>query len=136
MNLWASLVPEQRIAYQPPVAKPQPDKRKQLLNDAALRSSASRTKREHRQAEIARLTELVKQQCATTTQGQELETKRKEFGIRQYEFARILGISRQHYSDIKHGRSTLHLAAIRRAFALGVDAGVLLGNLNSATRPD
>jgi len=128
MNMWAALVPEQRITHRHVVAKPQPDKREKRLNDAALRTSASRTKRELKQAEIARLMGLANSNGASQTQGGALEEKRRELGLKQYELADLLGVSKHYYSDVKAGRRTLHLAAARRAFALGVDAGVLLGN--------
>ena len=126
MNLWSSLVPEQRIAYQPPVAKPKEDKREQLLNDAALRSEKSRTKREQHKAEIARLMELANGKAANKTQGEALEEKRAELGLKKCELAAIIGVSKHYYSDLIAGRRMLHLAAARRAYALGVDAGVLL----------
>jgi len=128
MNMWAALVPEQRVVYQPPVAKPLPDKRKQLLDDAALRSSASRTKREQKQAEIARLMGLANSNGASQAQGGALEAKRKELGLKQCELAAIIGVSKHYYSDVKAGRRALHLSAIKRAYALGVGADVLLGN--------
>ena len=55
-----------------------------------------------------------------------LEFRRDQYGLKQYQFARLLGLSPSHYSDMLAGRRHITKEAIRRAFALGVPIDVLL----------
>lgn len=108
MNMWTALVPEQRVAYQQPVARQEEYKRKQFINDAEIMLA------------------------------QALEAKRHELGLTQVEFGAALGISQQQYNNIKSGRRAMCAPAIKRAYALGVGADVLLGNAEVSglsTRP-
>lgn len=55
-----------------------------------------------------------------------LEFRREQYGLTRTEFATILSMQRSHYNEVLNGKRALPLNAIRRAFALGVPAKVLL----------
>jgi len=55
-----------------------------------------------------------------------LEFRREQYGLTCYEFAAVLGITKSHYSEIRAGKRTLPLKAVKRAFRVGVPAEVLL----------
>lgn len=55
-----------------------------------------------------------------------LEFRREQYGLKAREFAAILGLTPQHYSEFANGRRNLPLNARIRAFAIGVPADVLL----------
>lgn len=55
-----------------------------------------------------------------------LEARREEEGMTQAEFAKVLGISPSLYSEVRSGKRRLSLDSRKRAFAIGIPAGVLL----------
>lgn len=54
-----------------------------------------------------------------------VEFRRDQFGLNDSEWAQVLGMAKQHYSDFKAGRRSLPITAMVRAFALGVPAECL-----------
>ena len=82
--------------------------------------AASKTTVERLKAEIA----AVKPPDVSINEA--LEFRRDQYGLKQYEFARLLGMTPTHYSDMMAGRRRITKEAIRRAFALGVPIEVLL----------
>lgn len=77
---------------------------------------------------VSNLMEIANGKPASKTLADALEEKRMEFGLMKHEFAAVIGVSRYFYSDVMAGRRHLYIDAARRAFALGVDAGVLMSN--------
>ncbi len=68
--------------------------------------------------------------------GSALEFRREAYGLSADEFAFVLGLQRSHYNEIVNGRRDMSKAAMRRAFAVGVPAAVLLQPVRrEATRP-
>lgn len=55
-----------------------------------------------------------------------LEFRREQYGLSEREFAYILGLQASHYNEIVHGHRELTKKAMRRAFAIGVPAEILL----------
>jgi len=55
-----------------------------------------------------------------------LEFRREQYGLTEREFAFILGILPSHYNEVIHERRQLTKKLMRRAFAIGVPAAVLL----------
>jgi transcriptional regulator with XRE-family HTH domain len=56
-----------------------------------------------------------------------LEFRRGQYGLSQRQFARVLGVTPANYSRfVNHGRG-LSLQVLRRAYAIGVPASILLG---------
>lgn len=54
-----------------------------------------------------------------------VEFRRDQYGLNDSEWATVLGMTRGHYCDFKHGNRSLPLSAMVRAFALGVPAECL-----------
>jgi antitoxin component HigA of HigAB toxin-antitoxin module len=57
-----------------------------------------------------------------------LEFRREAYGLTQEQWAGVLLIGQSHYSEVINGRRALPKAAIKRAYALGVPADVLLAS--------
>ena len=57
-----------------------------------------------------------------------MEAKRVELGLSAKDFAVTVGMWPSHYCEFVKLRRRLPLGARKRAFKLGVDAGVLLGD--------
>lgn len=55
-----------------------------------------------------------------------LEFRRDQYGLKQSEFAAILGMTPSHFSEVMAGKRNLPLNARIRAFAIGVPSDVLL----------
>lgn len=56
-----------------------------------------------------------------------IEFKRIDcYELNQTEFAKILGMSKSHYSEFIHGKRELPINSLRRAYAIGCSADVLL----------
>ena len=55
-----------------------------------------------------------------------LEFRRECYELNAKEFAEILGLRPSHYSEIINGKRDIPKGAIKRAFAIGVPATVLL----------
>ena len=55
-----------------------------------------------------------------------LEFRRDAYGLNQQQWAALLLIGQSHYSEFVKGRRPLPKIAIKRAYALGVPADVLL----------
>lgn len=55
-----------------------------------------------------------------------LEFRRLQYGLKASEFAAILGMTSQKYSEVINGKRNMPLNARIRAFAVGVPAEVLL----------
>ena len=55
-----------------------------------------------------------------------LEFRRDQYCLSAAEFSMVLGISRSHYSEVVHGVRDLPIKSVKRAFAIGVPAEVLL----------
>lgn len=62
------------------------------------------------------------------TLAESLEFRRDQYGLSRGEFAALLGLQRSHYSEIVNGKRGMPLGAIKRAYAIGVPADVLLSN--------
>lgn len=143
MNLWSALVDRSVPDHLYSDATSDDVKPKPIEKPVdTRREDQHMPKKTKAQIERERRTAIVDGLIATfdgsigSTLGGALEAKHIELGLRQHEFARLLGMSRPHYSEIKHGHRMLQMAAARRAFALGVDAGVLLaGNAELTGRP-
>lgn len=84
-------------------------------------------KKEIKESIIARLTEQAKNgvKCEISIIDG-IEFRRDQYGLNKSEFALIIGMSKSHYSDFIHGRRQLPLSAIKRAYAIGVSADILL----------
>lgn len=63
---------------------------------------------------------------ADVTVSSALEFRREQYGLSEREFAYILGLQPSHYNEIVNGRRDITKKAMRRAFAIGVSAAVLL----------
>ena len=57
-----------------------------------------------------------------------LEFLRDQYGLSRGEFAVLLGLQRSRYREIVNGKRGMPLNAIKRAYAVGVPADVLLSN--------
>lgn len=55
-----------------------------------------------------------------------VEFRREQYGWNQTKMAAMLDLSRSHYTEFKHGRRGLPVKSIRKAYAIGVPAAVLL----------
>lgn len=55
-----------------------------------------------------------------------VEFRRDQYGLTRSEFAAVLGLSPGHYSEFVIGKRGLPIRAMRRAFAIGVPAEILL----------
>lgn len=55
-----------------------------------------------------------------------LEFRRDQYGLSKSEFAAILGLQTSHYSEILNKKRLMPILAVKRAFAIGVPAEVLL----------
>jgi DNA-binding transcriptional regulator YiaG len=75
---------------------------------------------------IARLLVESRGKSAEVSVGAALEFRREAYGLSADEFAFILGIQRSHYNELVNGRREISKKAMRRAFAIGVPAAVLL----------
>jgi hypothetical protein len=75
---------------------------------------------------IARLLVESKGKRAEITIGSALEFRREAYGLSADEFAFILGLQRSHYNELVHGKREMSKKAMRRAFAIGIPAAVLL----------
>lgn len=64
---------------------------------------------------------------ATPTIGEALERKRNELGLTIAEFSVVVGIPNGHYAAVVKGEKPLSLNSARRAYALGIEAKVILG---------
>lgn len=63
---------------------------------------------------------------ADVTISSALEFRREQYGLSEREFAYVLGLQPSHYNEIVNGRRDITKKAMRRAFAIGVPAEVLL----------
>jgi len=127
MNIWMGLV-DRSVPdrfYEPlPVVKP--EKVHKAIDNLAQYLDREKTERAKRAEIVANLIQLATCAKQEVSQSDALEAKRIELGLKQCEFAKVLGIMPKHYIDIKAGRRKLCYRAARRAYALGVDADVLL----------
>lgn len=81
---------------------------------------------------LARLyTEANGKPCEVTATDA-LEFRREAYGLTQQQWASLLLIGQSHYSEVIHGRRPLPRIAIKRAYALGVPADVLLAQEGGA----
>ena len=55
-----------------------------------------------------------------------LEFRRDQYGLTRTEFAALLGLGLNHYGEIINGKRGIGKTAMRRAYAIGVPAEVLL----------
>ncbi len=55
-----------------------------------------------------------------------LEFRRQQYGLSCDEFAFILGVRPSHYNEVINGKREIPKAMMRRAFAIGVPADILL----------
>lgn len=55
-----------------------------------------------------------------------VEFRRDQYGLTRSEFAAVLGLAPGHYSEFINGQRALPPKAMKRAFAIGVPADVLL----------
>lgn len=62
--------------------------------------------------------------------GSAIKFRQEQYGLSADEFAFILGSQRSHYNEIVNGKREISKAAMRRAFAVGVPATVLLQQSN------
>lgn len=75
---------------------------------------------------IARLMTQRDLKRADVSISEALEFRREQYGLNAAEFAFVLGLERSHYNEIVNGRREIPKKAMRRAFAIGVPATVLL----------
>jgi hypothetical protein len=75
---------------------------------------------------IARLLVERNGKPADVSMSAALEFRRDAYGLSAAEFAFVLGIERSHYNEVINGRRSLPKLAMRRAFAIGVPAALLL----------
>mgnify|MGYP001029981495 CR=1 FL=1 len=88
---------------------------------------AELNKREPKPAMILRLlTEAQVGKAVDVSVADALEFRRDQYRLTQGEFAAILGLHPGHYSEIINGKRRLPIGAMKRAFAIGVPAEVLL----------
>lgn len=81
-------------------------------------SKAARIKRLHKEA-TRRLKGLPSIASA-------LEFRRECYDLTAAEFSKIIGIRPSHYSEIVNGKREIPKKAMKRAFAIGVPASVIL----------
>ena len=81
-------------------------------------TKAQRLKRLHREASARSRLGI--------TIGDALEFRRECYDLTAAEFAGVLGLAKSHYSELIHGKRALPSKAMKRAFAVGVPASVLL----------
>lgn len=55
-----------------------------------------------------------------------LEFRRDQYGLSAKEFGMLINLSSSHYSEVIHGLRDLPIKSVKRAFAIGVPAEVLL----------
>ncbi len=55
-----------------------------------------------------------------------LEFRRNQYDLTCYEFSMMLGLQKSHYSEVIHGLRDLPIKSVKRAYAIGVPADVLL----------
>ena len=65
-----------------------------------------------------------------------LEFRRDQYGLTRSEFAALLGLGLSHYGEILSGKRGIGKTAMRRAYAIGVPADVLLQPENLAFNKD
>lgn len=75
---------------------------------------------------IARLLTEARGNTSEVAIGAALEFRREQYNLTQDEFAFILGVRPSHYSEVVRGRREITKKTMRRAFAIGVPAAVLL----------
>jgi DNA-binding transcriptional regulator YiaG len=75
---------------------------------------------------IARLLTEARGNTSEVAIGAALEFRREQYNLTQDEFAFILGVRPSHYSEVVRGRREITKKMMRRAFAIGVPAAVLL----------
>lgn len=75
---------------------------------------------------IARLLKERNGKPADVTITEALEFRRDAYGLSAAEFAFVLGIERSHYNEIIRGKRSIPKTVLRRAFAVGVPAALLL----------
>lgn len=91
------------------------------LDVATCSASADPWDKPERQACIRRLNNEIAEAARTrTTVGEALEHRRLSYCLRRNEFAKLLAVSKSHYSDIVAGRRDLPRHAVIRALAIGV----------------
>lgn len=64
-----------------------------------------------------------------------IEFRREQYGWNDSKMAAMLDLSRAHYSEFKSGKRGLPVNSIRKAYAIGVPASVLLAEQVRATIP-
>lgn len=65
-----------------------------------------------------------------------LEFRRDQYGLTKSEFAALLGLALSHYGEILSGKRGIGKTAMRRAYAIGVPADVLLQPEKAVFQPD
>ena len=55
-----------------------------------------------------------------------LEFRRDQYEITQKQFAAILGLQNSHYCEVINGKRRLLIGAVKRAYAIGIPADILL----------
>ena len=55
-----------------------------------------------------------------------LEFRRDQYELSAKDFAMLINLSQSHYSEVIHGLRDLPIKSVKRAFAIGVPAEVLL----------
>lgn len=87
---------------------------------------AELNKREPKSELILRLLAETKAQRPIVSVVDAMEFRRDQYGLTMAEFAAVLGMLPSHYSEFASGKRPLTMKAVRRAYAIGVPADVLL----------
>lgn len=82
-----------------------------------------------REAKPVLIARLMTEACGKThhvSLTDALEFRRDQYGLSAKEFAMLINLSQSHYSEVIHGLRDLPIKSVKRAFAIGVPAEVLL----------
>ena len=97
------------------------------MDEREMLEMAAPVKREPKPAMILRLlTEAAAGKSCDVSIADALEFRRDQYQLTRTEFAALLGLSMNHYGEILNGKREIAKTAMRRAYAIGVPADVLL----------
>lgn len=65
-----------------------------------------------------------------------VEFRQEQYGLNDSQMAAILDLSKPHFSEFKHGKRGLPLNSIRKAYAIGIPASVLLQEIKTTLTQD
>ncbi|MEM7697191.1 MAG: hypothetical protein AAF236_02165 [Verrucomicrobiota bacterium] len=103
----------------------------QLESSACSNPTAATIRKRQRQEIMEKLEgQIANYPKPELTLADALEIAREAYGLRGYQFAKLLGMPKTRYSEVVNGSRGLTKSAMIKAFRVGIPASVILSDQN------